>query len=302
MTPTKVITVIPTFFTANGSIDFDSIHKHIIDQINNGIKDIVILGTTSEAPTLSVDERVQVASFVYHNFSNHVNIITGLGGNNTMEMTNELNRIQNFSHMIMISQPCYNKPNQEGIYQHFRLLISTTDKPIVIYNIPSRCGVNIEPNTVKRICDFSNRVIAIKEASGSLDQVTQIIEQCPNLFVYSGDDALVLPIMSVGGVGVISVVSNLVPKIMTQIIDNFNNGDLISAKNLFYKVKPLIKNCFVETNPVPIKFMLSVVNSQPSLSLVRLPLVDLSDNSKNQILNQINNSNVVNNQNNNIIV
>lgn len=282
---TQVITVIPTFFTQTGAIDFESIHKHINSQINNGIRDFVILGTTSEAPTLSVDERVQVASFVFNNFRNTATIIVGLGGNNTMEMINELERIQNYSHGIMISQPSYNKPSQEGIYQHFNLLISHTDKPVIIYNIPSRCGVNIEPSTIKRIhYDNINQVVAIKEASGNLEQVTQIIELCPQLIVYSGDDALSLPIMSVGGTGVISVVSNLIPFNVVKMLDEFKNGNLSASRDMFYKMKSLVKNCFVETNPVPVKFMLSVMNSQPSLANVRLPLVQLSDESKSKIM------------------
>jgi 4-hydroxy-tetrahydrodipicolinate synthase len=282
MSLSKVITVIPTFFYPDGLIDYTSMHAHILDQINKGINSIVILGTTSEAPTLSEDERISVASFVYGNFKKDLVIIVGLGGNNTNEMVCELNRITPHCDYIMISQPSYNKPSQEGIYQHFKKLINSTNKNIIVYNIPSRCGVNIEPSTVQRITQISHRVIAIKEASGNLEQVMGIKELCPNLQIYSGDDALVLPIMSIGGVGVISVVSNIIPNYMLSMINEFVDGNMLSAQNFFYQIKPLIKYCFVESNPVPVKYMLSVMKNQPTLAHVRLPLVELALESKNK--------------------
>lgn len=282
MSLSKVITVIPTFFNPDYSIDYQSMNSHILGQINEGISSIVILGTTSEAPTLSEDERVSVASFVYDNFKNNLKIIVGLGGNNTTEMVSELNRLTPYCDYVMISQPSYNKPSQEGIYQHFKKLIEATDKNIVVYNIPSRCGVNIEPSTVQRITQISSRVVAIKEASGNLEQVMGIKELCSNLEIYSGDDALVLPIMSIGGVGVISVVSNIIPQYMISMIHEFVNGNMSLAQNFFYRIKPIIKYCFVESNPVPVKYMLSVIRNSPTLAHVRLPLVELTKESKNK--------------------
>ncbi len=276
----RVITVIPTFFKNDFSIDFDTMLRHIENQINQGIQSIVILGTTSEAPTLTLDERLEVANVVYVNFHNRVNIIVGLGGNNTIDMMNELVQISQYSHCIMISQPSYNKPSQEGIYQHYEKLINTTDKQVIIYNIPSRCGVNVEPNTIQRIANISHRVIAIKEASGNLDQVMQVRELCPNLSIYSGDDALVLPIMSVGGIGVISVVSNIIPSQMVNIVNEFANGNHQMASNLFYRFRPLIKYCFIESNPVPVKFVLSMITGNNQMANVRLPLVQLSAESR----------------------
>jgi 4-hydroxy-tetrahydrodipicolinate synthase len=138
----------------------------------------------------------------------------------------------------------------------------------------------MEPTTIQRISSLSSRVIAIKEASGNLEQVMQVHELCPNLKIYSGDDALVLPILSIGGVGVISVVSNLIPRHMVSMINEFFDGNLFPAQNFFYRIKPLIKFCFVESNPVPIKYMLSVAKNNPSLAHVRLPLVELTSESK----------------------
>ncbi len=283
MSISKVVTVIPTFFTPSGVIDYAMICAHINRQISNGIKSIVILGTTSEAPTLSQHERIVYAHHVFKNFSDKVNITVGLGGNNTAEMVEEIKQLDNSAHNIMISQPAYNKPTQEGIYQHFKVLIDASTKPIIIYNIPSRCGVNIEPKTVQRIWEYSTRVIGIKEASGNLEQIMSIKEACPNLLIWSGDDNIVLPVLSVGGYGVISVVSNVVPKLMTNIIFAFETGNIKPAYELFYQIKSLIKMCFIESNPVPVKYILSLEHNETTMEYVRLPLVTLSDQSKETI-------------------
>ena len=276
----RVITVIPTFFNDDFSIDYQSMKSHINNQIEHGIETIVILGTTSEAPTLSLEERVQVAEFVFANFCKNLSIIVGLGGNNTKEMIHELKLIEPFANLIMISQPSYNKPSQEGIFQHFKILIESTDRQIIIYNIPSRCGVNINPSTVQKISGLTDRVVAIKEASGDLSQMMQVRELCPNLQLYSGDDGLVLPVLSIGGVGVISVVSNILPEIVLSMINEYFLANLSVAQKHFYNLRPFVKFCFIETNPVPVKYMLSVLSEKKSLANVRLPLVGLSNESK----------------------
>jgi len=277
----RVITVIPTFFNDDTSIDYESIKSHITNQMDRGIETIAILGTTSEAPTLSLEERIQVAEFVFNNFSKNLTIIVGLGGNNTKEMIYELKLIESFANLIMISQPSYNKPSQEGIYQHFKILIESTDRQIIIYNVPSRCGVNINPTTVQKIKNISNRVVAIKEASGDLAQMMQIKEHCPDLQLYSGDDGIILPVLSIGGVGVISVISNLLPEVVLSVVNEFFNGNMVTAQSNFYSLRPFVKFCFIETNPVPIKYMLSILTSKNSMANVRLPLVQLTNESKN---------------------
>ncbi len=283
MSISKVVTVIPTFFTSNGNVDYPMVYTHINRQIENNIKSIVIIGTTSEAPTLSQHERIVFAHHIFKNYSNKVNITVGLGGNNTAEMIEEIKQLDDTAHNIMISQPSYNKPTQEGIYQHFKELIDSSTKPIIIYNNPSRCGVNIEPKTVQRIWEYSTRVIGIKEASGNLDQIMKIKEVCPNLLIWSGDDNLVLPVLSVGGYGVISVVSNVVPKLMGNIMFAFESGNIKPAYELFYTIKYLINMCFIESNPVPIKYILSLIHNEPTMEYVRLPLVTLSDQYKEAI-------------------
>ena len=277
----RVITVIPTFFNDDTSIDYESIKSHITNQMDRGIETIAILGTTSEAPTLSLEERIQVAEFVFNNFNKYLTIIIGLGGNNTKEMIHELKLIESFANLIMISQPSYNKPSQEGIYQHFKTLIESTDRQIIIYNVPSRCGVNINPTTVQKIKNISNRVVAIKEASGDLSQIMQIKEHCPDLQLYSGDDGIILPVLSIGGVGVISVISNLLPEVVLSVVNEFFNGNMVTAQSNFYSLRPFVKFCFIETNPVPIKYMLSILTSINSMANVRLPLVQLTNESKN---------------------
>lgn len=277
----RVITVIPTFFNNDTSIDYESIKSHITNQMDRGIETIAILGTTSEAPTLSLEERIQVAEFVFNNFNKYLTIIIGLGGNNTKEMIHELKLIESFANLIMISQPSYNKPSQEGIYQHFKTLIESTDRQIIIYNVPSRCGVNINPTTVQKIKNISNRVVAIKEASGDLSQMMQIKEHCPDLQLYSGDDGIILPVLSIGGVGVISVISNLLPEVVLSVVNEFFNGNMVTAQSNFYSLRPFVKFCFIETNPVPIKYMLSILTGKNSMANVRLPLVQLTNESKN---------------------
>lgn len=282
MTLSNLITVIPTFFNADNTIDYHNISKHIESQKDNFVETIVILGTTSETPTLTYDERLDIAKYVYKNYCDDFIIVVGIGGNNTEEMKEEIFELSEYADYIMISQPYYNKPSQEGIYQHYKTLIDVVDIKIIIYNIPSRCGVNIEPETIKRIADYCDKVVAIKEASGNLEQVMTIKQLCPNLMIYSGDDALVLPIMSVGGVGVISVVSNIVPQTMNLIITKFNEGNISEAQLLFYQIKDLIKYCFIESNPVPMKYVLSEINDNIGLAIVRLPLVQLTKESQSK--------------------
>ena len=184
----------------------------------------------------------------------------------------------------MISQPYYNKPSQEGIYQHMSHIISNLDKDIVLYNVPSRCGVNMEPETIARIFNEFKNVKAIKEASGSIEQVIRIKSLC-NITIMSGDDALVLPFMSVGATGVISVVSNIIPKVMISIIDMYKTGNTDIVNTLFYGAYPLMKLCFIESNPVPVKYMLHKLNlsNVTNYEKVRLPLVTLSNQSKTKI-------------------
>jgi 4-hydroxy-tetrahydrodipicolinate synthase len=191
----------------------------------------------------------------------------------------------------MLSPPYYNKPSQEGIYQHYKKIIESINKDFMIYNVPSRCGVNIEPETISRLYTDFVKIKAIKEASGSIDQVIKI-KSLSNIEILSGDDGLVLPFMSVGAVGIISVVSNIVPREMNTIIEHFNNGKNTEAIKMFYKIHKLIKLCFIESNPVPLKYIINKLNFN-ILPKVRLPLVYLSQNNRLIIDEHINDNSII---------
>jgi 4-hydroxy-tetrahydrodipicolinate synthase len=280
----SVITVIPTFFTDDNEVDYDAISKHIEKQYESDIRTIVILGTTSETPTLNLEEKINIASMVWESFHEKMNIICGVGGFNTPDVFKEACALESFCNAIMISAPYYNKPSQEGIYQHMSHIISNLDKDFVLYNVPSRCGVNMEPETIARIFNEHKNVKAIKEASGSVEQVIRIKSLC-NICVMSGDDALTLPFMSVGATGVISVASNAIPRQMLMMVNAYTSGNFSVAKDVFYKWYPIMKLCFIESNPVPIKYILHKFNNsnQHNYENVRLPMVKLSNQSKQKI-------------------
>jgi len=284
-----IYTVIPTFFTEDNKIDIESILLHIEYQIKNGIPNIVIHGTTSEACTLSLEERIFIATTVKEKFDEEINLVIGISGNNTKDVVDEVQIFNCLANCLMVSAPYYNKPSQEGLYQHFKSIFDSTErKDYIIYNVPSRCGVNIEPETISRLFKEYPMIKGIKEASGSVEQVIKIRSLC-NIKIYSGDDALTIPFMSLGAEGVISVVSNIVPFEMKYIVDNFMKGDIKEANITFYKIYNLIKLCFIESNPVPVKYMINKMcfYKRPN---VRLPLVELTDNNKLIINKQINTS------------
>jgi len=285
MSYSSVITVIPTFFNKNDEVEYNLILEHIEKQYLAGIKSIVILGTTSETPTLSLEEKLSIATYVYSKFHNDLQIIIGIGGFNTNDVVKEAQLFEPFCDALMLSAPYYNKPSQEGLFQHFSQVISHTSKNYILYNVPSRCGVNIEPETIAKLTNKFQQIKAIKEASGTIEQVIKIKSLC-NIDILSGDDALTLPFMSVGAVGVISVVSNIIPNQMLEIVKYFNEGKHLEASNMFYKYYNLMKLCFIESNPTPIKYMLEL-KSNNSMALMRLPLVELSNDNKEKIINII---------------
>jgi len=273
-----VITVIPTFFTHDNLIDHNAILNHINNQINSGIKTLVLFGTTSETCTLSDLEKRTIIDSLKGYINDKINIIIGLSGNNTSEVLKEAHKLENSCDIFMISAPYYNKPSQEGLYQHFKTIVSNIKKDFIIYNVPSRCGVNIEPETVARLFNDFPNIKAIKEASGSIQQVIKIKSLC-NIHILSGDDELTLPFMSIGATGVISVISNILPTEMIIMVDQFKNNNILEAQNIFYSIQKIIKLAFIESNPVPIKYLINKTNSLIN-DKVRLPLVRLSNESK----------------------
>lgn len=283
-----VYTVLVTPFV-DDKISYNDINNLVNRQINTGVKGIIILGTTSESPTISVKEKKELVEHIWNNYNNLINIIVGIGGNNTKEVIQFGRFCVNKCHGFMVTVPYYNKPTQEGIFEHFFHISHDNElrkKEIIMYNIPSRCGVNMEPDTIINIYNSCKNVVAIKEASGSLDQIGQIKNGC-NINIFSGDDMCVLPIMSLGGIGVISVVSNLIPEYIVNIVNLCNNNNFVKARNMYYKCHDLIKSLFIVSNPIPLKYLLyknNIISSQN----VRLPLTVINNNIIIQKLENIN--------------
>tara|TARA_Y100000389_G_C17384260_1_gene476114 strand:- start:322 stop:1239 length:918 start_codon:yes stop_codon:yes gene_type:complete len=273
-----VYTVIPTTFI-NNEVCLKSLFNLINFQINSGIKNIVLLGTTSEAPVLSDEEKELIVTSVWENFSEKLNIIVGIGGNDTAKVVKLGEKFRNYCDGFLVTVPNYNKPTQQGIYKHFSIIAEKlSEKPMMLYNIPSRCGVNMEPIIVSKLFDENDNIMAIKEASGSLSQAIKIKSMC-NIKIFSGDDSLAIPLMSIGGSGVVSVASNLIPVEIKKIIDYCMEDFYKKASELFYKYNSLFVLLFVETNPVPLKYLLKR-NKLITSQYVRLPLVGLESENK----------------------
>lgn len=259
-----------------GKVDEASLRKLVEFQLKNGTDGIVPCGTTGESSTLSHEEHDQVIEIVIDAVNKRVPVIAGTGSNSTAEAI----RLTRHAHeagadgALMVA-PYYNRPTQEGLYQHYKAVAEAVPIPIIVYNIPGRTGVNINPDTLARLAKIKN-IVGVKEASGSIKQMSDVIGLCgPKFTVLSGDDLFTLPLMAMGGHGVISVVSNVAPADMAGLVDAFAAGDLKKAQALHCKMSGLIESLFIETNPTPVKAALSLMKK---ISYeVRLPLYKLSD-------------------------
>ncbi len=260
----------------NGKIDFEKFAELIQMHIDKGTNGLVPCGTTGESATMSHNEHKEVIKFVVQVTKNRIPVIAGTGSNNTaeaLELTKYAKDVG--ADGALVITPYYNKPPQEGLYLHYKEIATKVNIPIIIYNVPGRTGISIEPETVAKLREFKN-IVGIKEASGVLDNVSKIIKLCGNDFdVLSGDDSLTLPMLILGAKGIISVVANLVPQDMANMVKAFNKGDLEEAKRLHYKMFPLIKAVFIETNPIPVKTALGMMNI--CSSELRLPLSPMSE-------------------------
>ena len=267
----------------DGEIDFQTFDELIDFQLENGIDGIVPVGTTGESPTLSHEEHKQVIERVVKAVGGKVPVIAGAGSNSTAEAI----ELTAFSKKVGADAtlqvgPYYNKPTQEGFYQHFKAIAEEVDLPIVLYNIPGRCGAGMTPETVARLAEVEN-IVAIKEATGSLDQASEIATRC-DITIVSGDDSLTLPLASVGGKGVISVVANIVPADVKAMTDLILEGDLVSARQWHKKLFTLCKSMLtLATNPIPIKAAAAMLNM--ASEELRLPMTPLEE-SKKAILKQ----------------
>lgn len=250
----SLLTAMITPFQEDGSLDTGQAARlahHLVEIGNEGV---VVAGTTGESPTLTDEEKLELFRAVVGEIGGRATVIAGTGTNDTrhsIELTKEAEKLG--VDAIMAVVPYYNRPTQEGLYRHFRAIAESTSLPVMLYNVPSRTGCNLLPETVARLAEIDN-VVAIKEASGDLNQVSEIRRRTPNDFaVYSGDDSLTLPILSLGGVGVVSVAAHLVGRRLRAMIDAFHKGDVRTATAIHLELWPIFKAMFVTTNPIPVK-------------------------------------------------
>jgi 4-hydroxy-tetrahydrodipicolinate synthase len=261
----------------NEAVDFDSLRKLTEFQIKSGIHGLVPVGTTGESPTLSHEEHLDVIRAVIETSRGRVPVVAGTGSNSTHEAV-ELTRLsdQAGADAMLVVAPYYNKPSQEGVYRHFATIAEVTDKPIILYSIPGRCGIEISVPVIERLRKKYPHVAYIKEAGGSVDRVDQIKQALGrDMTVLSGDDSLTLPFMAVGAEGVISVASNLLPREVAQLVLLALGNDFEKARKLHRKLYPVFKHIFIEPNPVPIKTALARARRIASAD-VRLPLCGMS--------------------------
>ena len=254
-------TAIVTPFNSNGSIDEPALRSLVAWQVECGIDFLVPCGTTGETPTLTRDEWLHVIETTIEVVAGRVPIIAGATSNNTREAVERARTVAAIKGVdaILTASPYYNKPTQEGQYQHFKAIASAVDKPLVLYNVPGRTAANIEPATVRRLAEIKN-IIAVKEASGSITQIAEVLNAVPEEFlVFSGDDALTLPVVALGGVGVISVASNEIPAEMTAMTRAALEDDWTKARALHRKYFALMQANFIESNPMPVKAVLAMM-------------------------------------------
>lgn len=262
-----------TPFSSDGSVDYVTLGRLLDYQLKNGADFFCILATTGETPTLTKEEKQRIKELVVEKVGDKVPILMGCGGNNTAEVVNEL-KTADFSGIdgVLSVCPYYNKPSQEGLYQHFKAIAGATKLPVVLYNVPGRTGVNLKAETTVRLARDCDNIVAVKEASGSLEQVDEIIKNKPDDFdVISGDDALTFPMIACGAVGVISVIGNALPKEFSRMIRLEKNGEINSARKIHHRFTDLFNLLFVDGNPAGVKAMLHEMGMIENV--LRLPLV-----------------------------
>jgi 4-hydroxy-tetrahydrodipicolinate synthase len=261
----------------DGGIDVSALEDLIEKQIAAGITGIVAIGTTGESPTLSHEEREQVIRVAVGKANKRCLVLAGTGSNATQHAIGDTKLAEKLGvDAALLVAPYYNKPSQEGLFRHFKAIADATSLPIMLYNIPGRCGVDIAPETVARLAKECRNIVSIKEASGSVERVGELRRRLPDAFtILSGDDSLTLPFMAVGAAGVVSVASNLFPSEVCALARACESGDLKSAETLHRKLLPLFKDLFIEPNPVPVKTALGWRGAMSPE--VRLPLCEMSE-------------------------
>ena len=267
----------------NGEIDEPGLRRLVEFQIDGGITGLVPCGTTGEAATMTIAEHNRVVDIVVDQAAGRVPVIAGTGSNDTQcAIEHTIHAARSGADAALVVVPYYNKPTQEGMFRHFAAVSEVTDLPIILYNVPGRTGVNLAPETVLRLADEIPSIAGIKEASGSLDQVSQIAIGAPDGFtILSGDDSLTLPIMSVGGHGVISVVANIVPDAVSELVTLALRGDYAQARRNHHALFDLCRAMFIENNPTAVKTAVQLLGL--CSGELRLPLTELSDTSRRRL-------------------
>lgn len=265
-----------TPFTSDGSIDFKALEKLVEYWITGGVEYLVVMGTTGESVTLSKEEKVAVFDFVTGKVAGRVPVVLGIGGNNTREIIDSLGAFDlSRAGAILSVSPYYNKPTQEGIYQHYKLFADHCPLPIILYNVPGRTGSNMLPETTLRLARDVKNIVAVKEASGNMEQIMYLIQHKPeNFMVISGDDAITLPLMAAGADGVISVVANAYPRQFSEMVRLAAQSEMEAARDLHYPLMNIIQHLFVEGNPAGVKAVMKQLGLCDEV--VRLPLVPVS--------------------------
>ena len=270
----------------DGKVDESALKELVEFHVKNGTTALVPCGTTGESATLSYEEHDRVIELTVKFAKGKIPVIAGTGSNSTEEaiMLTKHAKKAGADASLQVS-PYYNRPTQKGLYLHFKAIAEAVDIPIILYNIASRTGVNIEPETFVKLAEVKN-IVGVKEASGSLEQMSRIRKLCPKDFLLiSGDDALTLPVMSIGGVGVISVVANIIPRDVADMCAAFDKGDIKKAEGLHYKMLSLVKAMFIETNPIPVKTAMGLMKViDPSM---RLPLCEMLPENREKLIKEL---------------
>jgi 4-hydroxy-tetrahydrodipicolinate synthase len=271
-----------TPFRGDGSLDEATLRRLVRRQIEQGIDFLVPCGTTGESPTLSRDEHLRVVAITIEESRKKVPVLAGAGGYNTREVVELARECQRLgADGILSVTPYYNKPTQEGLYQHYKAIAASINIPIILYSVQGRTGINIEPATVVRLAEIEN-IVGIKEASGNITQIAEVVHRVPEKFiVLSGDDAMTLPVIALGGRGIVSVVSNQIPGAMSELATLANRNDFDGARKLQRSYMPLMQVNFIEANPIPVKWGMSVMGLLEPV--YRLPMVEPSAASKQKI-------------------
>ena len=276
-------TAISTPFTDDG-VNFEEFGKLLEFQITNNADAIIVCGTTGESSTMSTEEKKETIKFAIDKVGKRTKVIIGTGSNNTASAV-EMSKFAEDAGAdgLLVVTPYYNKTTNSGLIAHYSKIASSVDIPIIMYSVPSRTGVNIEPSVCKELSKIKN-IVAIKEASGNISQVAKIANLCgDDLYIYSGNDDQILPVLSLGGIGVISVLSNIMPKYTHDMVYNFFNGEIDKSKKMQLDVLDLINALFCEVNPIPVKYALNLMGYD--FGIPRLPLVELSDSNKIKLEN-----------------